>query len=62
MFTVDVFKDENDIYSISALDKLTLDERFSRHPTRHNMADDGRRVTMTKRSSGRVARTIQYSS
>ena len=28
MFSVEVTKDENDIYPLSALDKLTLDERL----------------------------------
>ncbi len=53
-------KDESCNYVISAVDKLSLDTYFDRRHGQSNIADDGRRVTLSVSSRGRQRRSVQF--
>ena len=52
---------ESQCYQLSAVDKLSLDNYFLQRTGQNDMADDGRRVTLTYSSWGRQRRTINFS-
>ena len=58
---VNVYERDNSCnYVLSAVDKLSLDAYFNRSHGQSNIADDGRRVTLTVSSRGRQRRSVQF--
>ena len=58
---VNVYEKDNSYnYVLSAVDKLSLDTYFNRSHGQSNIADDGRRVTLSFSSRGRQRRSVQF--
>ena len=55
------YQQDTQLYCLSAIDKLSLGTYFSRRMGQNNLADDGRRVTLTYSSRGRQRRSVLFS-
>ena len=55
------YQQDAQLYCLSAIDKVSLDTYFSQRMGQNNLADDGKRVTLTYSSRGRQKRSVQFS-